>query len=140
MPQTSKFSSQQLRGVFMTYAQGETAFDASMKAIDFKDKFFPGIHWQRNLPTDLTSEHGSRKPGGTAPSESGVSDARTASIHVDHILAGMKPDEVLKAGNILSEGTSRDKMMRDKEMKYMPGANMMGVIKEDKFEAKSQSS
>lgn len=52
----------------------------------------------------------------------------------------MKPDEVLKAGNILSEGTSRDKMMRDKEMKYMPGANMMGVIKEDKFEAKSQSS
>jgi len=31
----------------MTYAHGLSAEEAVMKAIDFKDKFFPGIHWAR---------------------------------------------------------------------------------------------
>ena len=47
MPQGQKYSVQQLKNVFMTYAAGVTAADASIKTVDFKDKFFPGIHWRR---------------------------------------------------------------------------------------------
>ena len=29
----------------MNYAAGISATEASMRTLDFKDKFFPGIHW-----------------------------------------------------------------------------------------------
>lgn len=47
MPQGQKYSVQQLKNVFMNYASGVTAADASIKTVDFKDRFFPGIHWRR---------------------------------------------------------------------------------------------
>lgn len=47
MPQGSRFSLKQLKDVFMSYASGTTTIDAYIKTLDFKDKFFPGIHWQR---------------------------------------------------------------------------------------------
>ena len=44
---SSKFSTQQLKAVFMQFAVGKNPLDAYIQTIDFKDKFFPGYHWQR---------------------------------------------------------------------------------------------
>lgn len=72
----------------MGYAQGPSPAEASMKTLDFKDKFFPGIHWQRQLPT---ATHVTTTGGPLSQSQS--SGNRTESMHVDNILAGIRQDE-----------------------------------------------
>ncbi len=108
MPQASKFSSQQLKSVFMQYASGISAAEASMRSVDFKDKFFPGIHWQRQ-PVINTSESQTHSIRSVSESE-----ARTESIHVDNILAGLRHDQTLKE----KENLLKDKLLKEKEAKY----------------------
>lgn len=72
----------------MQYAAGSSASEASMKAVDFKDKFFPGIHWARqpmNMGGSVT--HSVKSFGSDNESQ------RTESMHVDNILAGLKHEE-----------------------------------------------
>ena len=82
MVQGQKFSVQQLKNVFMTYAAGVTAADASIRAVDFKDKFFPGIHWKR--AGDGPSLMNSNQTAGSLRSADNSSQA--PSMHVDNIL------------------------------------------------------
>jgi hypothetical protein len=104
MPQTSKFSTQQLKAVFMSYASGFSTEDAVIRTLDFKDKFFPGIHWKRNLGMPDINNDGRnslRSFGG----ESSHSN-QTESVHVDNILAGYRPEDKPKRDNMLSPGAS----------------------------------
>ena len=126
MVQGQKFSVQQLKNVFMTYAAGVTAADASIRAVDFKDKFFPGIHWKRagDGPSLLTSN----QTAGSVRSADNSSQA--PSMHVDNILQGLKQEELAKMDR--DEG-----IMRQKEDKYRRGVK---AINEDAMERNSQSS
>lgn len=139
MPAASKFSSQQLRSVFMTYAHGLSANEASMRAIDFKDKFFPGYHWIRQ-PGTLEGGDTFSNPAGPK-SVTGESENRTESMHVDNILAGLRQDELKRDG--LSDTGSRDKVRMAKiEEKYKvtSASGGMAPIKEDRMEVASRSS
>ena len=91
MPQGQKYSVQQMKNVFMTYAQGITAADASIKTVDFKDKFFPGIHWRRiGDGPSMVSHH-------TGASQRSLDQTSQApSMHVDNILQGLKQEDILK--------------------------------------------
>lgn len=124
MPNSSKFSTLQLKSVFMSYAGGMSAADAKMKSVDFKDKFFPGIHWQRgqNIPTLTNNTDLSQK--------SYESDGRTESVHVDNILAGLKGDQ---KDRLLSN------KLKEKEQKYQVGKKpgTLQPIKEDRSEVAS---
>lgn len=76
----------------MTYAHGPNPNEASMRSLDFKDKFFPGYHWQRqaeNIGGDMNGMQSMR-------SVTGDSDNRTESMHVDNILAGIRHEDVKK--------------------------------------------
>lgn len=49
LPGGHKFSSQQLRQVFLNYSQGgASTTTAFIPLIEFKDKFYPGLHYQRH--------------------------------------------------------------------------------------------
>ena len=134
MPQTSKFSSQQLRSVFMTYAHGMSAQEAFMKSIDFKDKFFPGIHWQRQSDiNDLVVRDKGKVVSGASSSDGG-----SVSMHVDNILAGVRHEDLSKKPDDIQAAT---KILKEKEMKYQGAAGQsfkgMPTIKEDRLEAAS---
>lgn len=67
--------------------------------MDFKDKFFPGIHWQRNTQPGMGMGGSSGAPSqssfGLGDSlRSSALESRTESMHVDNILAGKKYDDV----------------------------------------------
>eukprot|EP00347_Sterkiella_histriomuscorum_P003356 403364608 len=59
MPTGYKYSTQQLKNVFKLYSQqsapsfGGISGDAFIPTIDFKDRFFPGIFWQRNTQPQI---------------------------------------------------------------------------------------
>lgn len=138
MSAAAKFSSQQLKAVFMTYAHGLTPNEASMRAIDFKDKFFPGYHWQRQ-PGTLEGAETFSNAGGPK-SVTGESENRTESMHVDNILAGLRQDELKKD---FSDAGSKDKARIAKiEQKYKvtSASGGMAPINEDRMEVASRSS
>jgi hypothetical protein len=47
LPDGNKFSSQQVKNVFSNYAIGGKGVDIYIPLQDFKDKFFPGMHWKK---------------------------------------------------------------------------------------------
>jgi|LauGreDrversion4_2_1035121.scaffolds.fasta_scaffold44502_2 hypothetical protein len=112
MPQASKFSSQQLKNIYMSYASGPSPAESTMKTLDFKDKFFPGIHWQRQ-PANIGGMLMSAK---SASSDSENVDNRSVSMHVDNILAGIKQSDLNKP-KVLSSSQKSD-AIKDKEKKY----------------------
>jgi hypothetical protein len=142
MPAASKYSSQQLKSVFMTYAHGPSANEASMRTIDFKDKFFPGYHWQRQAAINTTSEimEGGSVRGGGPRSMTGESD-RTESMHVDNILAGIRKEELQKAPLSVADSKDGGKLLKVQE-KYKVTSTSGGMhpIKEERLEVASQSS
>ncbi len=127
IPQGLKYSIQQLKNVFMSYAQGVTANDASIRTVEFKDKFFPGIHWKRT--NNETSGVLDSRRGPLSTSQRSETSG-TASIHVDNILAGLKHEDAKKA----------DTLLKDKEDKYKPSRGGLKQINEDLLERQSQSS
>ena len=110
----------------MTYAAGVSAVDSSIRTVDFKDKFFPGIHWKRvgDASGIVTT---SRQTAGSI-SEDQTSQA--PSMHVDNILQGLKQEDILKVDR--DEG-----IIKRKEDKYTRGVR---PINEDLMERHSQSS
>jgi len=81
----------------MTYAHGINPNEATMKAFDFKDKFFPGYHWTRQAAIIPTNPGEFRGPGSAKSFGGSESDAaRTESMHVDNILAGLRQDDLKK--------------------------------------------
>ena len=97
----------------MNYAAGISASEASMRTLDFKDKFFPGIHWQRQ--SNLVGFEDSK----SVKSETGTeSQSRTESMHVDNILAGIRHDDISKSVAAKSTIGSKDRIIKEKELKY----------------------
>lgn len=117
----------------MSYAQGVSATDATIRTVDFKDKFFPGIHWKRGNNESLVSGSGEMRigGGGGALSTSQRSETSgTASMHVDNILAGMKQEELKK----LDSANLGAKVIKEKEEKYKPSRGGLRPINEDLME------
>lgn len=127
-----KYSTQQLRQVFMQYASGGSGciMDSYIPTMDFKDRFFPGYHWARTAPLPSATASQFSQPS----SRSGI-ESRSESMHVDHIMAGKRHEDV-QQDKLLQE----DKRVRDIENKYKGGRDALGVIHEDRFEVASQSS
>ena len=76
----------------MSHAQGRNADDAIIRSIDFKDKFFPGLHWTRkaaNLLSSRTSEAFE-----TRSAHSMGETSQTQSMHIDNVMAGLKQEDI----------------------------------------------
>lgn len=100
--------------------------------MDFKDRFFSGLHWKGNRAegAGLVSGH---QTGLTSRTEDDQT-SQTASMHVDNILAGLKAEEVVKLDK---EESKTGRMLKAKEDKYRGG---LRAINEDIMERQSHSS
>lgn len=83
----------------MSYAVGsQSVLDAYIPLIDFKDKFYPGVHWQRQTHLgSSTSSIGSRSMASSAL------ESKTESMHIDNVLAGKKYEDVQKERDLEKE-------------------------------------
>lgn len=101
MPTGYKYSTQQLRNVFKLYAQTDNGFGSLGKGEDyiptmeFKDKFFPGVFYQRSQPGALNITSGVTSTSSFGDSlRSSALESKSESMHVDNILAGRKYEDV----------------------------------------------
>lgn len=112
----------------MSYAYGgDSPLTATIPTVDFKDKFFPGLHWTRSQQNMVDNSQGAKSIASSAL------ESRTESMHVDNMLAGKKFDDVI-------QDKMREEEMRIKEKEKLYSKGHLQPIKEDRFEVMSQSS